>query len=113
MTVELMKLNPSLIRTDGGTQPRAELDQSRVEYLSGLLYEGITFRDPIVVFYDGENYWLADGFHRLAAIMLVIRSLIDVDIRQGTQRNAILYSIEANTRHGMPLALSDRKRGAI
>ena len=61
-----MKLKPSQIRQDGGTQPRAEIWQDVVDDYAEQMTAGATF-PPIVVFYDGTHYWLADGFHRLAA----------------------------------------------
>jgi hypothetical protein len=54
------------IRLDGGTQPRAVLDFEAIEDYAEAMGAGMKF-PPVVVFYDGENYWLADGFHRVKA----------------------------------------------
>src|SRR5438270_477029 len=55
-----------VIRTGGGTQARAGLsDETIVEYGEALI--GGVELPNIDVFYDGEDYWLADGFHRLEA----------------------------------------------
>lgn len=51
------------IRIDGGTQSRAELNNTTVDEYTEAMLEGDTF-PPIVVFFDGSSYWLADGFHR-------------------------------------------------
>ena len=54
------------VRLDGGTQARAELNQAVVAEYAAALADGAKF-PPIIVFYDSENYWPGDGFHRLAA----------------------------------------------
>src|SRR5262245_583352 len=104
-----------LIRTDGGTQARAGLDPDTVaaytETYTELSYQrnGLAQMPPIVVFYDGADYWLADGFHRLAAYRRFIdggkasaspRALL-TDVRQGTRRDAVLYACGANADHGL------------
>jgi N6-adenosine-specific RNA methylase IME4/DNA-binding CsgD family transcriptional regulator len=99
------------IRTDGGTQSRTELIPEKITEYAQLMLEGTVF-PPIILFYDGSDYWLGDGFHRCHSAEQIDRKLIDAEIRQGTRRDAVLYSMEANTRHGIPLSLSDRKRCA-
>ncbi len=54
------------IRKDGGTQPRATIDLKHVLLLEEQMEDGQQL-EPVVVFYDGESYWLADGFHRFCA----------------------------------------------
>lgn len=105
-----VQLDISLIRTDGGTQPRAELNQSHLDGLVELLREGGAFKDPVVVFYDGTNYWLADGFHRLEATKIVGLATIDADIKSGTCEDAIEFSCGANATHGLPRNSGDKTR---
>ena len=54
------------IRIDGGTQARAKMNTATVEEYATALKEGVIF-PPVVVFYDGTDYWLADGFNRYYA----------------------------------------------
>src|SRR3954447_12853981 len=54
------------IRTDGGTQPRAALHPSWVEEYAHDMMSGAEL-PPVIVFYNGSAYWLADGFHRYHA----------------------------------------------
>src|SRR4051794_37722693 len=54
-----------LIRTEG-TQSRAEMNQNTIAEYAERMEADDTF-PPLVVYYDDENYWLADGHHRLAA----------------------------------------------
>lgn len=114
MAIELeqqAQLKIASIRTDGATQSRAELDQNKITEYAHLMLEGAVFPSA-TIFYDDTYYWLADGFHRYHASKQIDREVISVDIKQGTRRDAVLYAMEANTRHGIPLPLSDRKRCA-
>ena len=40
--------------------------------------------NPVLVYYDGEHYYLADGFHRVAAAMSVGRKRIMAEVVPGT-----------------------------
>jgi hypothetical protein len=59
-------LSLDAIRLDGGTQPRAGLDDALVQEYAEAPREGAAF-PAVTVYYDGEAYWLADGFHRYHA----------------------------------------------
>src|SRR5690606_26770405 len=97
------------IRTDGGTQPRADLiDTLIVDYVEAM-QEDAEF-PPVSVFYDGTHYWLADGFHRLAACRELGRGTIRCDLRQGTLADAVWYSCGANSTHGQRRSNKDKRR---
>lgn len=98
------------INIEGGTQPRANLDTTAVADYAELLRDG-TELPPVTAFYDGTSYWLADGFHRWWAHAKAERAEIEVDVRQGTQRDAVLYSVGANASHGMRRTNADKRRG--
>jgi hypothetical protein len=104
-----MRLTISLIRTDGGTQPRAEINHAVVSDYADAMTDGAAF-PPVVVFYDGERYWLADGFHRVKAAVQIGLLEIDADVRQGTRRDAVLYSVGANATHGYRRTNADKRR---
>lgn len=104
-----MKLKLAQIITNGGTQPRAEINPFKVdEYLEDM-NNGAVF-PAIAVFYDGTSYWLADGYHRLKAHLKAGYHDIECDIHQGTQRDAILYSVGANATHGLRRTNEDKRR---
>ena len=96
------------IRTNGGTQSRVELNQETVAEYAQAFTAGASF-PPVVVFFDGANYWLADGFHRYFGARDAGESAIDAEIRTGTQRDAVLYSWGANDKHGLPRSNADKR----
>jgi hypothetical protein len=97
------------IRDDGGTQSRAALDGTTLGDYRDALSAGANF-PPCVVFYDGAIYWMADGFHRLAAYRAEGRKELPCDVRQGTRRDAILHSVGANEEHGLRRTNADKRR---
>ena len=58
-----MKIKLKDVRLDGGTQPRKFVNEDVVGDYAELLLEDAKF-PPVVIFHDGANYWLADGYHR-------------------------------------------------
>jgi ParB-like chromosome segregation protein Spo0J len=65
---------------------------------------------PIVV--HRPTMRVIDGVHRLAAARLVGRDTIAVRFFDGELADAFVLAVRANTSHGMPLSLADRKRAA-
>ncbi|MFD7664678.1 ParB N-terminal domain-containing protein [Streptomyces sp. NPDC059788] len=53
-----------------------------------------------------------DGSHRLRAALLQQRKYIDVEFFDGTEAEAYVVGIQANTAHGLPLSLAERKAAA-
>lgn len=106
MTIDL---ELSLIRTDGGTQMRADLDRDTYMDYRDKWIAGVRF-DPVDVFHDGSAYWLADGFHRFYGAREAKRRTIPANIRQGTVRDAILFACGANTSHGLRRTNADKRR---
>jgi len=104
----LKKINALAIRTDGGTQVRFKLHEDKVAEYAELMKEGIVF-PPLVVFHDGVDYWLADGFHRFFAYKKNGNTAIDCDVRQGTLEDAKRFARTANNKHGIPLSVEEWK----
>ena len=99
-------LNLLNIRIDGGTQARLQLNQDVVAEYAEKMREGEVF-PPVTVFFDGSEYWLADGFHRYFATKANAKTSIDCDVENGTQQEAKKYSWKANTRRGLRLNHDD------
>src|SRR5690606_24706601 len=93
-------------------QPRAEMDAVVIADYADAMREGATF-PPVVAFYDGAAYWLADGFHRAEAARVAGLDSIAADVRQGTRRDAVLYSVGANAAHGLRRTNADKRRAVL
>lgn len=97
----------SLVGCDHGTQTRVSINQQHVRYLKGILDEQ-SWLQPIIAFCSGENRWIADGWHRLEAYKLAGMDHVFVDIRQGTEKDAIEFALAANGTHGLIESAEDR-----
>jgi len=102
------------IRRDGGTQPRAAIDLKHVKLLEQQMEDGQEL-ERVTVFYDGESYWLADGYHRYSAHRNQEREAIACIVRQGTRREAVLYSVGANAENkpALPRSREDKRRAIL
>ena len=107
-----MNLSLDKIRIDGGTQSRAKIDQDVVVEYATAMQEGAKF-PPVVVFHDGAEYFLADGFHRYFAAKKAGSPGIKCDVKEGTLRDAILYSFGANHDHGLRRTTADKRKAVI
>lgn len=97
------------IRIDGGTQMRADLNEDVVSDYAQIVRDGGDF-PPVVVFYDGSKHWLADGFHRHFAYQRAGAIEIPAEIRKGSKRDAILFSVGANASHGLRRTNADKRQ---
>ena len=97
---QTIRLPTSEVRTDGRTQGRRSLNLEIVREYGALMKAGIEF-PPVRVFFDGDVYWLTDGFHRLAATKELYRSEILAEVLYGTLSDALWDSCSANTTHGL------------
>lgn len=97
------------IRMDGGTQPRSQLYDNVVAEYAEDIKQGDTF-PPVILYYDGEEYWLADGFHRVRAFEAAGTKKVTAEVCLGTQRDAVLYAVGANAAHGLRRTNADKRR---
>lgn len=105
------------IRLDGGTQMRAGLDEATVkEYAADFLtHHAWGDFPPVVLFFDGTEYWAGDGFHRIEAYKRAVagsnpHEVVHADVRAGTRRDAILFAAQANANHGLRRSQADKRR---
>jgi transposase-like protein len=97
------------LRVDGGTQPRAVLDFEAIEDYAEAMSAGVKF-PPVAAFYDGDSYWLADGFHRVKAAYAAGFDSVLCDVHQGTIEDAQWYSFSANRGNGLRRTTQDKQR---
>jgi len=102
-------LNLNNIIIDKGTQSRAQISEETVSDYAEAMQAGDQF-PPITVFHDGVDFYLADGFHRLHAAKRLHKASIQADVRTGTLRDAILYSLGANRDHGLRRSNADKRK---
>lgn len=99
------------IRVNGGTQMRAALNEETASEYADALRGGATL-PPVVVFHDGSDYWLGDGFHRVRAHFMAHghTARIPAEVRSGTRRDAVLCAAGANADHGLRRTADDKRR---
>jgi hypothetical protein len=101
--------------------PVDEKAQTRVKVRAGVVREyaaamkaqraeGELRFPPVILFTDGSEYWLGDGFHRVLAARKAGLTEIAAEVRPGTQRDAILCGIGANGGHGLPRTNADKRK---
>ena len=97
------------IRIDGGTQPRTEIHEATVAEYAEAMRQGVNL-PPLVLFFDGAELWLADGFHRYHACQKLGLVATGAEIHNGTRRDAVLYAVGANATHGLQRTNADKRR---
>jgi hypothetical protein len=61
-------------------------------------------------FEEGSTLWLVEGFHRIAAHKAAGIKSIDVECRPGTFREAWVYSLGTNDKHGVRRTNADKRK---
>src|SRR5215471_3168314 len=100
------------IHVQEGIQPRITLDPSVVQEYA-TLYAEAEDEDPLPpldVFLIEETYYVADGFHRLAAAKQAQRTELVCHVYTGTQPQAMRHAAFANLRRGLAYSQHDRQR---
>lgn len=97
---------------DAGLQNRAAMDADTIGEYAEAIRSGATF-PPIVVFTNGEFRWVVDGFHRVAAYQTLGEDTITADIHQGSYRDAVLYSVGVNDKHGLKRTNADKRKAVM
>jgi len=108
--VKTMNLN--ILRIDGGTQSRQEINQETVGDYAEQITAGAEF-PPVTAFYDGVDYYLADGFHRYFATKKAGKASVNVEIVNGTLRDAVLHSCGVNALHGLRRTNADKRKAVM
>lgn len=104
-------LEISKIKFDG-TQSRVEINETTVQEYADSIASGVEF-PPVIVFFDGIDYWLADGFHRFLASTRAGKTEILETVIPGSKRDAILYSVGANHSHGLRRTNADKNKSVL
>jgi hypothetical protein len=94
------------IRRDGQTQGRLGLNSQLVDEYAVLLQAKHEF-PPVRVWFDGVDFWLSDGFHRVAAAEQIGQLEIASEVFKGTLTDAQWDSYSANAEHGLRRSRKD------
>lgn len=68
------------------------------------------FQSPIVLFFDGEHYWIGDGWHRLIAARRVGRAEVFSQVHRGGRNEAMKYALSANAENGLRRTNDDKRK---
>jgi hypothetical protein len=104
-----MKLALTDIKATAQTQMRVELNLGIAQEYAEAMNDAAIF-PRMVVFSDNGDYWLADGFHRYKAYQLAGIERVEVDVKEGDLRDAVLYACGANSDHGLRRSNVDKKQ---
>ncbi len=107
----IRRVRLDLIRLDGGTQLRVAPNLGTVDDYAEAFKAGVAF-PPADVYFDGTDYWPADGHQRIASARKAGLKTLPCNVRDGTVRDAILYAVGANESHGDRRTNAD-KRNAV
>jgi hypothetical protein len=99
------------IKVDPECQARAASNDATINEYAKIMKEGNDNAfPPVVVFHDGTDYWLSDGFHRHSAAQKAGLLSLKMKIHQGPRRDAVLYAVGANVAHGLRRTNADKRR---
>lgn len=107
-------LGLSEICVDHAIQSRVKTSVDYEHEFSEAMLRGDVF-PPVTVFFDGRTYWLADGFHRYGATSKLAQfderfASIRCDVRDGSRRDAVIFSAGANKKISIPRNDNDKRR---
>lgn len=96
-------------KTKDTLQPRIQMDFTvELEYADEMR-AGRVF-PPVEVVYDGENYWLWDGWHRIEAARMTELEEFAANVTEGSFTDAEWLATGANTKHGFRRTKADKRR---
>lgn len=102
------------IIADLAMQPRVAMNKEHQKMLETSFLEGEK-PHPLDVYFDGKTYWLVDGFHRLAALIALDKTMrgfgsVRCRVFEGTKEDAIIAAAQANSLTLLPMTAEDRKK---
>lgn len=102
----------NVIVFDAGTQIRQSINEDVVSEYAERMTEGVEF-PPVVLFHDGNQYYMADGFHRALAARRNDFCDIEAAVTAGTKTDALWFALGANKSNGQRLTVNDKKHAIL
>ncbi|MBK8202508.1 MAG: ParB N-terminal domain-containing protein [Bdellovibrionales bacterium] len=103
------KLRLSQVEVDDLSLPREEYKKEEIEHYAECLKNG-DILPPIVVFKKDSRFILASGHLRFEAHKLIEAIEIDVIVKEGSDHERIIESIESNSKHGLRLTNEEKRK---
>lgn len=99
---------------DSDVQPRENISAPVIGEYAEAMRAGAEFPN-IIVYRDPESgiNIAADGWHRVMAAKEADKATINAEVRPGTKRDAVLYSVSANGTHGLRRTAEDKRRAVV
>lgn len=103
-------LSADVLVIDADTQSRVAISDSTVEDYAEIIADadGWPF-EPLDVYHDGSRHMVADGFHRTLAALQAGRASIPCRVHKGTARDARIFAMTANDKHGLRMTRADKR----
>ena len=108
---EVQSIQLDKINIYGGTQTRAATNDEAVSAYAESMEQGIEF-PPISLYFDGAQYWLADGFHRYLATKRNNQAMIQAEVNEGGRTDALIHALGANATNGLFRNNADKRNSA-
>lgn len=105
-------MNIGALVMDERLQSRTEINEETVSDYADAIGTGAEF-PAVLVYFDGINYYLTDGYHRVLAHKRAQKVSILCDVVHGTMRDAILHSTGVNAKHGMRRTYADKRKAVM
>ncbi len=102
LSLDSLTIDPRLQTRVGGINERVAQ-----EYADSIQQGEIL--PPVTVFDDGECLMLAAGFHRVHARRLLGLSDVEAFVRRGSFKEALLFGLQDNARHGLRRTDEDKR----
>ena len=104
--------NLGVLVLDPKLQSRVEIDEAAVSEYAENIEAGDKF-PPVLAFFDGIHYYLTDGYHRYHAHKRAGRAGIEVEVVNGTFRDAVFHATSVNSKHGMRRSHADKRKAVM
>lgn len=108
----LQRIRLDAIAFDAGTQVRAAISEEVVADYADKMTENVAF-PAIVLFHDGSQYFLADGFHRYMAAKRNAFVDIEATVQPGTKADALWFALGANRANGSRMTDADKRHAVV
>jgi hypothetical protein len=98
---------------DSEIQSREEVNPEVIAEYAEAMLSGSIFPELVIYKDENDNHFIADGFHRFYAAKEAGIKEISCEIKIGSKRDAILFSVGANATHGLRRTNKDKRKAVL